>query len=262
MDSSQLLMTAASGLEKLMANPSKNNSSLRDSNVAQISAAIYYKANVISKLTSNTAFQKKFREVIYTQIEKDFEDYIDSQARTKPKSLHHVYEWNKTGSPESRLFKLKSFNHNALSFQIAYEFKLSRSNVPSPAKYKKYKFANKAFIMENGIPVTIAPKAAERLVFEVNGYTVFMPKGRSITVSKPGGGAATHQFRLAYSRFFRGNLAGDSIRRSGFQQLFNSKISKALKVPGGISRVQYSFSPNTVRSQANAALSLAFGGSL
>jgi hypothetical protein len=261
LDSSQLLITAASGLERLMNNASKDTN-LRDSNVAQISAAIYYKANVISQLQSNNAFQKKFREVIYGQIERDFGDYIDSQARTKPKSLHHVYEWNKTGSPEGRLFKLKSFDNNALSFRVGYDFKLSKSNVPSPAKFKKYKFANKAYVMENGIPVTIAPKAAERLVFEVNGYTVFMPKGRSITVSKPGGGAATHQFRLAYSRFFRGNLVGSSIRRSGFQQLFNSKMSQALKVPGGISRVQYSFSPNTVRSQASAALSQAFGGSL
>ena len=261
MDSSQLLMTAASGLERLMANPAKNNN-VRDSSVAQISAAIYYKAHVISQLTSNTAFQKKFREVIYGQIEKDFGNYIDSQARTKPKSLHHVYEWDKTGEPSARLFKLKSLEYNALSFKVGYDFKMSKSNVPSPANFKKYKFANKAYIMENGVPVTISPKTAERLVFEVNGYTVFMPKGRSITVSKPGGGGATHQFRLAYSRFFRGNLVGDSIRRSGFQQLFNLKMSKALKVPSGISRVQYSFSPNTVRSQASSSLSQAFGGSL
>jgi len=262
LDSSQLLMSAASGLERLMVNPNKTNKNLVDSSVAQISAAIYYKASVISQLTSNKSFQQKFREVIYGQIEKDFGDFIDSQARTKPKSLHHVYEWNKTGSPEARLFTLKSFEDNALSFKIGYDFKLSKSNVPSPAKFKKYKFANKAFIMENGIPVTIAPKAAERLVFEVNGYTVFMPKGRSITVSKPGGGAATHQFRMAYSRFFRGNLVGDSIRRSGFQQLFNSKMLKALKSPSNITRVQYSFSPNTVRTQADSALKQAFGGAL
>lgn len=245
-----------------MSNPSKANKNLRDSNVAQISAAIYYKASVISQLTSNSAFQKKFRDIIYGQIEQDFGIYIDSQARTKPKSLHHVYEWDKVGVPEARLFKLKSFGDNALSFRIGYDFKLSKSNVPGPAKTKKYKFPNKAYVMENGIPVTIAPKAAERLVFEVNGYTVFMPKGRSITVSKPGGGAATHRFRIAYTHFFTGPLVGASIRRSGFQQIFNSKISKALKIPGGITRVQYSFSANTIRSQANSALQQAFGGAL
>ena len=262
MDSSKLLITAASGLEKLMANPNKANKNLRDSSVAQISAAIYYKASVISQLSSNNAFQKKFREVIYGQIERDFGNYIDSQARTKPKALHHVYEWGKAGTEEARLFKLRSFDDNNLSFKIGYDFKLSKSNVPSPAKSKKYKFAKKAYVMENGIPITIAPRAAERLVFEVNGYTVFMPKGRSISISKPGGGAATHQFSIAYSKFFAGNLVGDSIRRSGFQQLFNLKMSKALKTPSGISRVQYSFSPNTIRTQADSALKQAFGGAL
>ena len=262
MDSSALLMTAASGLERLMTNSTANNTNIRDTTVAQVSAAIYYKANVISKLSSNTAFQAKFRKVISDQIETDFGLYLDAQARSKPKALHHVYEWKKTGDAKSRLFKLKSYNQHGLSFQITYEFLQSKSNVPSKRGLRKYKFANKAFVMENGIPVTISPKAAQRLVFEVNGYTVFMPKGASVTVSKPGGGGATHQFRLAYSRFFRGNLVGDSIRRSGFQKLFNLKMSKALKVPAGISRVQYSFSPNTVRTQASAALSQAFGGSL
>ena len=107
-------MSAASGLEKLMVNSNKTNKNLVDSSVAQISAAIYYKASVISQLTSNKSFQQKFREVIYGQIEKDFGDFIDSQARTKPKSLHHVYEWNKTGSPDARLFTLKSFADNVL----------------------------------------------------------------------------------------------------------------------------------------------------
>jgi hypothetical protein len=127
---------------------------------------------------------------------------------------------------------------------------------------KKYKFANKAFIMENGIPVTISPRAAERLVFEVNGYTVFMPKGASVTVSKPGGGKATGQFRIAYAQFFTGQLVSESIRRSGFQNIFNSSMNKALMVPSGIKKVQYSFSPNTIRTQADAALKEAFGGAL
>ena len=262
MDSSKLLVTAASGLERLMSNPNKNNSNLRDTTVAQISAAIYYKASVVAKLTSSSAFQQKFREVIYHQLETDFGNYVDSQARTKPKSLHHVYEWRQTGQPTARLFKLNIVGQDRLSFKIGYGFLMSKTNVPSGRGQKKYKFANKAFIMENGIPVRISPKAAERLVFETNGYTVFMPKGVSVTVSKPGGGAATHQFRLAHSRFFIGNLAGESIRRSGFQRIFSQGMSKALMVPPGIKKVQFSFSANTVKNQADSALEKAFGGVL
>jgi len=262
LDSSALLMTAASGLERLMTNSTANNTNIRDTTVAQISAAIYYKAHVVSKLSSNTAFQAKFRKVIGDQIETDFGLYLDAQARSKPKSLHHVYEWKKAGDIKSRLFKLKSYNQHGLSFQMTYEFLQSKSNVPSKRGMKKYKFANKAFIMENGIPVTISPRAAERLVFEVNDYTVFMPKGASVTVSKPGGGKATGQFRIAYAQFFTGQLVNESIRRSGFQNIFNAGMNKALSVPSGIKKVQYSFSPNTIRTQADAALKEAFGGAL
>ncbi len=262
MDSSALLMTAASSLERLMTTSTANNTNIRDTSVAQISAAIYYKASVISKLSSNTAFQAKFRQVILNQIETDFGLYVDAQARSKPKSLHHVYEWKKVGDKNSRLFKLKSFDENGLSFKITYEFLQSKTNVPSPSGFKKYKFSNKAFVMENGIPVTISPKAAERLVFEVNGYTVFMPKGASVTVSRPGGGKSTGRFRIAHTQFFTGQLVNESIRRSGFQNIFNAGMNKALRVPPGIKRVQYSFSPNTIRTQADAALKEAFGGAL
>ena len=262
MDSSALLMTAASGLERLMVSKTTSDSNIRDSSVAQISAAIYYKASVVSKLSSNTAFQQKFRRVLCDQIGIDFGNYIDSQARTKPKTLHHVYEWKKTGSQDARLFKLIEFGQIGLSFKIKYDFLDSKTNVPSGRNKKKYKFPNKALIMENGIPVTISPTSAERLVFEVNGYTVFMPKGASVTVSKPGGGKATGQFRLAYARFFTGQLVNESIRRSGFQNIFNRGMNEALKVPAGIKKVQYSFSPNTIRSQADAGLKQAFGGAL
>lgn len=262
MDSSALLITAASGLEKLMASKTTPSSTIKDSSVAQISAAIYYKASVMSKLSSNTAFQEKFRRVLCDQIGIDFGNYVDAQARTKPKSLHHVYEWNRVGNSGSRLFKLIDFGQNRLSFKIKYEFLESKTNVPSEKINKKYKFPNKAYVMESGMPVTISPKAAKRLVFEVNGYTVFMPKGASVTVSKPGGGKATGQFRLAYARFFTGQLVNESIRRSGFQNIFNRSMNEALKVPVGIKKVQYSFSPNTIRSQADSALQQAFGGSL
>jgi hypothetical protein len=67
---------------------------------------------------------------------------------------------------------------------------------------------------------------------------------------------------LYYSRFFSGELVNNSIKKSGFQKMFNSSISKALGVPSNIKRVQYSFSPNYIRSQADMALTQAFGGSL
>jgi len=255
-----MLIQAASGLERMMYANQKGV--LKDSTVAQISAYVYYEAAVISKLTTNKPFQNAFGKMMFDQINLDFGNYIDSLARSKPKSLHHVYEWKKSGNKTARLFKLNKSAQLGLSFGINYEFLPSKSMVPSSSGRRRHVFANKASIIEQGKPLVIRPKNAERLVFQIDEETIFMPKGASVTVKRPGGSGATNQFTLAHSRFFSGNLVNDSIKRSGFQKLFNSSITKALRVPSNIKKVQYSFSANTIRSQADSALTLSFGGAM
>jgi hypothetical protein len=256
-----MLMQASSGLERLMAGSKPGV--LQDSNVAQISAYLYYNAQVISKLTTNKEFQSKFSRVIFDQIDKDFGEYIDAKARTSPRSLHHVYEWKKVGNKSARLFELNLVPQDGLSFKISYSLKLSRSSVPSTnKKSRRHVFANKAAVMEAGNPLKISPRYAERLVFESDGITVFMPKGKSVTVKRPGGYGVKNQFMLAHSRFFTGQLVNASIKRSGFQRIFNAGMAKALSLPTGIRKVQYRFNPNTIRSQADASLKAAFGGAL
>ncbi|NDB81335.1 MAG: hypothetical protein EB127_01105 [Alphaproteobacteria bacterium] len=258
MDNSSVLVAAASGLEKNLAGTS--GAILKDSVVAQISAAIYYQAQVVSKVTTNKQFQSKFQSVIFKQLEQDFGLYVDSQARVNPKSLHHVYEWNKIGNPGSRLFKLNIASADGLSFKINSTFLPSKSSVPNKFGRRRHVFINKASVMEAGMPLTIRPRSAERLVFETNTGVVYMPKGASVTVTKPGGGASTGRFQIAYARFFTGNLVNLSIKKSGFQRLFNSSLSKAMKLPSDIKRVKYSFSPNTLNMQAESAVAAAFGG--
>lgn len=261
MDNSTALVHAASGLERLMVG--NQGTILKDSTVAQISAFMYYQANVVAKLTTNKQFQSQFTKIIFEQIDKDFGAYIDSLARTKPKSLHHVYEWKKVGVKTARLFELKLLSQEGLSFKLGYSFKPSQSLVPSSGKTKRrHVFVNKAEIIEAGRPLTIRPKHSSRLVFEMDGITTFMPKGKSVTVRRPGGAAARNQFMLAHGRFFSGQLVNTSIKNSGFQRIFGSKMAKALRIPSNIKKVQYKFSANTIRSQADAALSQAFGGSL
>ena len=257
MDNSALLVTAASGLQKGMAGTS--GTVLKDSTVAQISAAIYYQAQVASKLTTSKAFQKKFQSVIFKQIEQDFGMYVDSQSRINPKSLHHMYEWKKTGMPSARLFDIKVIGTDGLSFKIGSELKPSKSMVPTNFGKSRHVFANKASVMEAGNPVVIRPRNAERLVFEMDGFVVRMPKGMPVTVKRPGGGKATGRFKIEYARFFTGNLVNLSIKNSKFQQIFNASATKAMKLPVDIKKVKYSFSPNTINMQAEAALSAAFG---
>ena len=255
-----MLIQAASGLERMMYANQKGV--LKDSTVAQISAFVYYEAAVISKLTTNKAFQNAFSKLMFDQINLDFGNYIDALARSKPKSLHHVYEWKKTGNKSARLFKLNKTSQVGLSFGINYEFLPSKSMVPASTGKRRHMFINKASVMEKGEPLVIRPKSADRLVFEIDGETVFMPKGASVTVKRPGGSGARNQFTLAHSRFFSGRLVNDSIKKSGFQRLFNSSMTKALGVPSDIKTVKYSFSANTIRSQADSALTLSFGGAM
>jgi len=260
LDNSSLLVTAASGLQKTMSGTP--GIIFKDSTVAQISAAIYYQADVISKITTNKQFQARFQSVIFKQLQQDFGLYIDAQARINPKTLHHVYEWNKAGNPGSRLFKLNITERNGLSFKIGSTFLISKSSVPNSFGTKKYVFKNKASVIEAGMPVVIRPRASKRLVFETSTGVIYMPIGASVTVTRPGGGKATGRFQIAYARFFTGNLVNLSIKRSGFQQIFNSSLNKAMKLPAGIRKVKYSFSANTLNMQAESAIALAFGGTL
>ena len=253
-----MLVQAASGLERMMY--SNQNGPLKDSTVAQISAFVYYESAVISKLTNNIQFQSKFTKTIFDQIDTDFGNYIDALARSKPKSLHHVYEWKRVGNKSARLFKLNKISERGLSFRIDYSLLPSKSMVPSTNSNRRHVFVNKASVMEEGNPLVIRPKNAERLVFEYNGEMVYIPKGQSVTVKRPGGSAARNQFGLAHSRFFSGRLVNESIKKSGFQKIFNASMAKALSIPSNIKKVQYSFSPNTIRSQADAALAASFGG--
>lgn len=255
------LLRAASGLEKNMIGGTKGGI-LQDSTVAQVSAALYYQANVIANLTNNVGFKNAFKKSISDQIIKDFGNYIDAKARTSPKSLHHVYEWKKTGQQSARLFKLNILDGEGISFKITYSLLPSKSFVPNSSSKRKHVFVNKAAIIEEGGPLVIRPRHAERLVFEADGEVIFLPKGKSVTIKSPGGKAARNQFKLAYARFFNSNLVNESIKKSGFQRIFNSASSKALKIPASIKTVRYSFSPNTVRNEADAAVTAAFGGVL
>lgn len=236
-------------------------SHISDSTVAQISAILYYKANVIAQLDSNQSFKDNFKKIVFTQIEKDFSAYIDAQARSKPKSLHHVYEWKKVGNANARLFKLNQIPSNKMSFKIGFEFLDSKTAVPNRYK-RKYIFKEKAKIMEYGNPIIISPKNANRIVFEGKSGTVFMPIGKSVTVLRPGGNQVRTSFVTHYKHWFSGQLINESIKRSGFFQAFQGKLKNALSVPSGLRQVKYSFSPNAVKSIASASFTKEFGGAL
>lgn len=120
--------------------------------------------------------------------------YVDSNARSNPDLLHHVYEWYEVGSPNARLFDIEyTVSGLGLSFKSTFRQSSSikdGSNVP---------FYNKAKIMEDGIPVIIRPKNAKVLRFEQNGETVFTQG--PVRVENPGGNTEG-QFEKIIDEFF------------------------------------------------------------
>ena len=172
--------------------------------------------------------------------------YIDSMARMDPQALHHIYEWYQTGSPEARLFNLKSTS-NGSGFMITSSFKQSKTL----SKDSHQIFANKAIVMENGMPVTITPKK-NVLAFEIDGEMVFTKK--SVTVANPGGSKVKGSYEQTFNSFFdnyfsqsfllssgllnhledvstyknnlkQGSLGGRSVGiKTGYQWLLNAKI--------------------------------------
>jgi hypothetical protein len=133
--------------------------------------------------------------------------YVDAQARSNPYALHHIYEWNKTGSPNARLFDL-NYTVSNLGLSISGTFKQSKtlkegSTVP---------FYNKARIMEQGIPVTIVPKKRV-LAFTIDNEEVFT--SNDVTVTSPGGTEVQGSFENVIDEFMLYYFKQSLLRASG-----------------------------------------------
>ena len=152
--------------------------------------------------------KKEFLNNVGQQAIEILKEYIDTNARLTPGALHHMYEWNQTGSPAARLFNI-DYTVSGLGLSISSTFSQSRSvkqgsNVP---------FYNKANIMENGIPVTISPKKNGTLAFENKGETVFTKS--PVTVKNPGGKDVKGAYERVFDSFFNNYFTQSFIKASG-----------------------------------------------
>lgn len=121
--------------------------------------------------------------------------YVDSEARSNPRALHHIYEWYRTGSPSARLY---DFDYAVSNLGLSFKSNFKQST--SLASGASTPFYNKAKIMEDGTPITISPKKAKALVFEVDGETVFTTN--DITIDNPGGTTVAGSFEKIVDEFF------------------------------------------------------------
>lgn len=151
-----------------------------------------------------------------TVIKEMLESFIDASARVNPTKLQHVYEWYQSGNPGSRLF-----NVDVIVSGVGLTFNANFTQSTSIKAGSSVPFYDKAKIMESGNPVTIKPVRAEKLVFDVDGKTVFT-KG-PVEVSDPGGAAAQDGLSDTFKEFFI-NYVSQSV-------FYTAGISEHLRVP-------------------------------
>ena len=170
--------------------------------------------------------QKGKTELLQTLGEKTkviLEDFIDSNARTSPDTLHHVYEWYQTGSPNARLFDIEySTFGGGLTFKSTFSQSASVQNGSSTPFY------DKARIMEQGIPVVIRPKRSSVLAFEDQGEQVFTQK--PVTVSNPGG-ATQGGFEQVVNTFFNSYWSQSFLQTSGVADILRNPVQFKQNLP-------------------------------
>jgi hypothetical protein len=153
-------------------------------------------------------------------------EFIDSNARINPQMLHHIYEWNMTGSPQARLYDISYTTSN-----LGLSFKSSFSQSTSIKNGSRVPFYDKARIMEQGIPVTIRPKFAQVLAFDDNGEQVFT-RG-PVEVLNPGGTEVEGGFERVFDMFFNTYFSQAFLRTSGIAKYLEDPKVYKKNLPAG-----------------------------
>lgn len=152
--------------------------------------------------------------------------YIDSEARTNPQSLHHVYEWYKTGSPSARLFDIyPSVNRGGVSFNVAF------SQSQTLSKGSNQPFRDKAKVMEKGQKIKVKPKNASVLAFEIDGEEVFTRK--EVTILNPGGEQVKGSFKDIMDEFFSLYFSQSFLKTSGLYDYLKTPTAYKHNLPAG-----------------------------
>lgn len=190
----------------------------------------------------------KFLDNLGESVVDKLKEYIDAHARMNPDMLHHVYEWEKTGSPQARLFDIK---YTVSSIGLSFKSTFSQSKAIQEGS--KEPFYDKARIMENGLPVRIETRSAKVLAFNDNGEEVFTPN--PISVRNPGGDGVVGSFERTFDSFFNNYFSQAFLRSSGIDQylknpvLYKSNLRSGIKSGGRAKGLDVGY-----RWIANAAL--------
>jgi len=170
--------------------------------------------------------KKEFLNNLGPVITEQASQFIDANARLDYQSLHHVYEWSQTGSPQSRLFDI-NFTVSNLGLSFISEFRQSTSVKNGSSA----PFYDKARVMEEGTSVVIKPRESQALRFEVGGEVVYTKK--PVVVDSPGGNTKG-QFANAFDMFFGKYFSQAFLRSSGLARYFENPEVYRKNISSGI----------------------------
>lgn len=195
--------------------PQKRNHIRTGDIVEKIAATAKFNLELVSNLS--TREKSRIQRYGLLMLSKYFEAYVDNIARSNPYKYHHIYEFNETGNANSRLFVSNITGNNPV---LSYSFK--QSSKPSDSGYV---FKNKAFVMENGIPLKIRPINSPRLVFEYKGD---MYSKTQVFVPNPGGTEVKGSFAELFNKFMT-TEADMALKELGFFKTIEEGIASETK---------------------------------
>jgi hypothetical protein len=220
--------------------------SINKKNLADLYKEITLKTAGIKELTS-TSVLNEVGKAAFVILGERFMLAADRYAVANPKSMHHVYEWNKIGNPKARLFILERSKVMSGTILVNSTFLPSKSFVPIKSSnligpstrsfsLSRHVFRNKAVVMEEGKSVRF--KAQKTLSFFANDDQVFVAPGTVINIMNPGGVGVKHSFSRFLTDWYTKN-AHSVIDSSGlYSKIVNEAASALNKKNAGVAEVK------------------------
>jgi hypothetical protein len=218
--------------------------SINKQNLADLYKEITLKTMGIKELTSPSVLNE-VGKAAFVILGERFMLAVDRYAVANPKSMHHIYEWNKIGNPQSRLFILERSKVMSGTILVNSTFLPSKSYVPLSSGnlskrsfiLSRHVFKNKAVVMEEGKAVRF--KAQKTLAFFANNDEVFVAPGTIINIMNPGGIGVKHSFSKFLTEWYTKN-AHSIIDSSGLYSRIVNEAAVALnKKNAGVAEVKF-----------------------
>lgn len=185
--------------------------------IEKIVATVKFNSELVNQI--NNEQKTRIQEQGLRWISKYFESYVDNLARMNNSRFHHLYEPGRTGNKNARLFEA-----NIVSGRVPIlKYNFIESVIPGDSGYV---FENRAFVMENGIPLNIKAKDSEYLRFEYDGE--FFSK-KQVYVANPGGVEVENSFSETFNSFMT-SVAGQALTDLGFFERIERGILQESKI--------------------------------